>query len=186
MTNRILFLSGILFFLIGQTLLAKGQAYVNGQEPIDFAHWFLLVGAVLLIPQVITHPKKNFGYIGVPLTIIGIVGIIGMCVLDFIFWSYPDQEGRNAFYEHISKVPSVWDAFMVYGSSSKIFNVGLLLIALDYIKTRKVGIAVLVFASLILWNLIPVPNRLVSGYGLTLVAFALIYFGKGRLSGASD
>ena len=39
---RILFLIGVALFLIGQIILSKGNDYVYAQEPIDFAHWFLL------------------------------------------------------------------------------------------------------------------------------------------------
>ena len=82
-TNKILFLIGLIFFLLGQLILAKGNDFVYNQEPIDFAHWFLLIGVTLLIPQTVTFPKKIYSLIGIPLTLIGIVCIIGMCVLDF-------------------------------------------------------------------------------------------------------
>ena len=48
MTYRIFFLIGLPFFLIGQIILAQGNAFVYSQKPIDFAHWFLLIGAVFL------------------------------------------------------------------------------------------------------------------------------------------
>ena len=75
-TNKTLFLIGLLFFLIGQMILAKGNDFVYHQAPIDFAHWFLLVGVTLLIPQTVTFPKKIYSLIGAPLTLIGIVCII--------------------------------------------------------------------------------------------------------------
>lgn len=37
-TNKTLFLIGLLFFLIGQMILAKGNDFVYHQAPIDFAH----------------------------------------------------------------------------------------------------------------------------------------------------
>ena len=94
MFYRILFIIGISFLLIGQIILSKGNAFVYSLEPIDFAHWSLLVGVVLLIPQVISFPKTPFSYIGIPLTIIGITCIIGMCVIDFIFWSFTNDQLR--------------------------------------------------------------------------------------------
>ncbi|MFT5253282.1 MAG: hypothetical protein ACI87N_002314, partial [Flavobacteriales bacterium] len=83
MTYKISFIVGLVFFLIGQIIMFKGNNFVYAQEPIDFAHWFLLVGVVLLIPQVVSFPKNIFSLIGIPLTLIGITCIIGMCVLDF-------------------------------------------------------------------------------------------------------
>ncbi|EAR00017.1 hypothetical protein [Maribacter sp. HTCC2170] len=174
LTNRLLFLFGLIFFLIGQLLLAKGNDFVYNQEPIDFAHWFLLVGVTLLIPQTVTFPKKIYSLIGIPLTLIGIVCIIGMCVLDFIWWSFPTEETRIEFTNHISQVPSIWKPFITIGPSSKIFNLGLLILSLNYLKENIMGVLLILLAALILWNIIPLPFRLVFGYVLTLIGFSMI------------
>jgi len=178
LTYRILFLIGISFFLAGQVILAKGNEFVYNQSPIDFAHWCLLIGAVLLIPQTVSFPKKFFSYIGIPLTLIGIVCIIGMCVLDFIWWSFPNEEMRIEFTNHISQIPSIWKPFITIGPSSKVFNLGLLILSLNYLEKEKIGIAVLFIGTLFLWHIIPVPFRLVFGYSLTLIAFTIILFRK--------
>jgi hypothetical protein len=177
-TNKTLFLVGLVFFLIGQLILAKGNDFVYRQEPIDFAHWFLLVGVVLMIPQTVSFPRKFFSLIGIPLTLIGIVCIIGMCVLDFIWWSFPTEEMRNEFTNHISQVPSIWKPFITIGPSSKVFNLGLLILSLNYLEKGKVGIIILLIANLILWHIIPLPFRLVFGYVLTLIGFSTILLRK--------
>lgn len=174
MTYRIFFLIGLVLFLIGQIIMSKGNDFVYAQEPIDFAHWFLLVGVVLLIPQVVSFPKKIFSLIGIPLTLIGIVCTIGMCVLDFIWWSFPNYEMRNDFTQHISQVPSIWKTFMIIGPSSKIFNLGLLILSLNYFKKEKLGIVIILLANLILWHIIPLPFRLIFGYALTFIGFSII------------
>jgi hypothetical protein len=176
MTYKLFFIFGLILFLIGQILLAQGNEFVYNQKPIDFAHWFLLIGSVCLIPQVVSFPKKIFGLIGIPLTLIGIACMIGMCVIDFIFWSFPTDELRNEFASHIMRVPSIWKPFMTIGSSSKVFNLGLLILSLNYIRTQKIGVGILFIATLILWHIIPLPFRLVSGYTLTLIGFSLILF----------
>ncbi|MFK2821301.1 hypothetical protein U0L90_14320 [Flavobacteriaceae sp. LMIT009] len=181
MIYRVLFILGLIFFLIGQIILTKGNEFVYNQEPIDFAHWFLLVGAVLLIPQVLSFPKKIFSYVGIPLTLIGIVCIIGMCVLDFIWWSFPTEEMRIEFTNHISQVPSIWKPFISIGPSSKVFNLGLLLLSLNYLTKEKLGIAIIVLANLILWHIIPLPFRLVFGYALTLIGFSIILFRTSKI-----
>jgi peptidoglycan/LPS O-acetylase OafA/YrhL len=84
-TNKTFFIVGLVLFLIGQVILAKGNDFVYNQEPIDFAHWFLLIGVILLIPQTVSFPKSTVSLIGIPLTLVGIVCTIGMCVLDFIW-----------------------------------------------------------------------------------------------------
>ena len=174
-TNKILFLIGLIFFLLGQLILAKGNDFVYNQEPIDFAHWFLLIGVTLLIPQTVTFPKKIYSLIGIPLTLIGIVCIIGMCVLDFIWWSFPNEEMKNEFTNHISKVPSIWKPFMTVGPSSKVFNLGLLILSLNYLKKGKLGIILIFIANLILWHIIPLPYRLVFGYVISLIGFGIIF-----------
>ncbi len=180
MTYRILFLIGLIFFLTGQIILAQGNDFVYSQEPIDFAHWFLFVGAVLLIPQVVSFPKKSFSFIGIPLTLVGIACVIGMCVLDFIWWSFPNQEMRSEFTNHISQIPSIWKPFITIGSSSKIFNLGLLILSLNYFKKEKAGIVIIFIATLILWHVIPLPFRLVFGYALTFIGFSIILLRKGN------
>jgi hypothetical protein len=173
--NRILFLIGLFLFLMGQIILAQGNDFVYSQQPIDFAHWLLLVGIVCLIPQVVSFPKKIFSLVGIPLSLIGIVCIIGMCVLDFIWWSFPNEEMRAEFTKHISSIPSIWKPFVSIGPSSKIFNLGLLILSLNYFDKKKVGIVIILIANLILWNIVPFPFRLVIGYLLTLIGFIIIF-----------
>ena len=176
---RIAFILGLLFFLIGQIILAQGVEFVYAQKPIDYAHWCLFVGAVLIIPQVVVFPNKIFSYIGIPLTLIGIACIIGMCVLDFIWWSFPNEEMRSDFTNHISQIPSIWKPFITIGSSSKVFNLGLLVLSLNYLSGRKLGVAIVLAANLILWHVIPLPQRLVWGYALTSIGFSIILFNQG-------
>jgi hypothetical protein len=180
MTYKISFIIGLVFFLIGQIILSKGNDFVYAQEPIDFAHWFLLIGVVLLIPQVVSFPKSIFSLIGIPLTLIGITCIIGMCVLDFIWWSFPNDEMRNEFTNHISQIPSIWKTFMIIGPSSKIFNLGLLILSLNYFKNNKVEILIILIANLILWHIIPLPFRLIFGYAITLIGFIIILVRSGK------
>jgi hypothetical protein len=180
MTYRIFFLIGLTFFLIGQIILAQGNDFVYSQQPIDFAHWFLFVGAVFLIPQIASFPNSIFSYIGIPLSLIGVVCIIGMCVLDFIWWSFPSEEARLEFTNHVSQIPSIWKPFITVGSSSKVFNLGLLVLSLNYLKKEKVGVAIIFIATLILWHIIPLPFRLIFGYSLTLIGYSIILLRKGN------
>lgn len=59
MNYKILFIVGLLFEVIAQILLSRGNDFVYAQKPIDFAHWFLLLGVIFMIPQVIYFPKKT-------------------------------------------------------------------------------------------------------------------------------
>jgi len=80
MNYKTLFLFGLLFEVIAQILLAQGNEFVFALKPIDFTHWFLLIGVVFMIPQVVNFPKSFFTYLGTPIALIGIVCLIGMCV----------------------------------------------------------------------------------------------------------
>lgn len=176
MRHKLFFILGLIFLLSGQILLAQGNEFVYNLKPIDFAHWCLLVGVVFLIPQVVHFKKSVFSTIGVPLTIVGITCMIGMCVLDFIFWSCPTDELRDQFANHLINQPTIWKPFITIGPSSKVFNLGLLILSLNYFKTSKLGVSILLLACLILWHIIPLPFRLVVGYSLTLIAFILLLF----------
>ena len=175
-TYKLFFLLGLVFELTGQILLSRGNDFVYGLRPIDFAHWSLLLGVVLLLPQVVSSPNMIFSYIGIPLAIGGIVCIIGMCVLDFIWWSQPNQEVRNEFAGHLSKFPSIWKPFITSGP--KYLNIGLFFLSLNYFKNSKIGVLIIVIATLIFINLIPIPFKLIVGYSLTLIGFGLIFLKK--------
>jgi hypothetical protein len=103
-----------------------------------------------------------------------------MCVLDFIWWSFPSEEARIEFTRHVSKVPSIWTPFITTGSSSKVFNLGLFLLSLNYLKQEKVGVVIILVATLILMHIIPLPFRLVFGYSLTLIGFSIIFIKTGN------
>mgnify|MGYP000173903801 CR=1 FL=1 len=129
-----------------------------------------------MMPQIVSFPNKIISYVGVPIAIIGVVCIIGMCVLDFIWWSYPTQQMRNQFASHISKVPSIWKPFITTGTN--FLNIGLLLLSLNYFRKNKLGTITVVIASLMIFIGMPIPFRLVFGYLLTAIGFAIIFYKK--------
>ena len=68
------FLLGLLFYTIGQFLIFNffDVGEWRNQQPIDFTHWFMLIGVLLLIPQIGNFPKSKLNLIGTPLLVIGI------------------------------------------------------------------------------------------------------------------
>ncbi|TCP25049.1 hypothetical protein EV195_10480 [Tenacibaculum skagerrakense] len=171
---KILFVIGLLFEAIGQILLSRGNEFVYALKPIDFAHWSLLLGVVLLIPQVGNFPRSMATYLGVPTILIGITCIIGMCVLDFIWWSQPNQEIRNEFAGHLYNVKAIWNPFIAVGPN--FLNVGLFLLALNYIKTTKTGVILIVLATLTVFFGSFIPSRLIYVYLITAIGYGLIFF----------
>ena len=168
---KALFLIGLLLETIGQVMLYQGSALFY--KPIDFAHWCLLLGVVFLIPQVISFPDKVFSYLGIPVVIIGIASIIGMCVIDFTLWSYqPDYEARSTFFQHISKVTPVWKPFMKIGPP--FLNVGLLLLSFNYLKENKLGVALVILATV--FTQISIPVNMIVLYGTTFIGYGVIFY----------
>lgn len=176
MNYKTLFIIGLLFEVIAQILLAQGNEFVYALKPIDFTHWFILVGVVFMIPQVVTFPNKIFSYIGFPIALVGIVCLIGMCVLDFIWWSQPTQEIRNEFASQISKVPSIWKPFISFGPS--ILNFGVLILSFNYIKQNKLGVILIFLATLVIYFGRFIPHRLIYGYLLTAIGFSMLFYQK--------
>lgn len=176
MNYKNLFILGLLFEMIGQILLSKGNDFVYAQRPIDFTHWFILLGAVFMMPQVVSFPKKIHSYFGAPITIIGIVSLIGMCVLDFVWWSFPNQEMRNELAKHLSQVPVIWKPFITIGPVFT--NIGLFILSFNYFKKNKLGFFIITLATFIILFARFIPHRLIYGYLITAIGFVSIFYPK--------
>lgn len=171
---KILFVLGLLFESIGQILLSKGNEFVYALKPIDFAHWSLLIGVVLLIPQIGNFKKSIFTFIGVPVIMIGITCIIGMCVLDFVWWSQPTQDIRNEFAGHLAKFPMIWKPFISVGPN--FINVGLAVLSLNYLKNQKVGVVLILLATLTVFFGRFIPSRFIYVYLVSAIGYAFVFF----------
>ena len=125
--NEILFLLGLFTYTVGQYLIFiyfNDLEKLHNQEPIDFSHWLMIFGVLLLIPQIGNFPKSRWNYISSPTLILGIGLIIGMCVLDFVFWSLKEPELKRQVSEHLINTPEIWKPFMKF--NGLLFNLGLL------------------------------------------------------------
>lgn len=122
---ELIFLLGLLVYTAGQFLIFvffNDIDALHAQEPIDFAHWSMLIGVLLLIPQTANFPKTRLNLIGMPILILGIGLIIGMCVIDFVFWSIESPEQKREIASQLGNTPSIWVPFMIL--SGKLFNLG--------------------------------------------------------------
>ena len=77
---------GLILIIISQLLMAFGYQFLMAQRPIDYAHWTLLLGAVLLFSMWFSLPENSTKNIGLAIMTLGIGGVVGMCTLDFILW----------------------------------------------------------------------------------------------------
>jgi len=130
----------------------------------------MIIGVLFLIPQIGNFPKSKFNYISSPSLILGIGLIIGMCVLDFVFWSLKDPEFKSQVAKHLINTTEIWTPFMKI--SGKIFTFGLLTSSFNYLKNSKLGVSLVTLGVLVVylpgggWDNIP-------GYLLITVGFYL-------------
>lgn len=143
MKTKQLCLLGLLFFLISYLFFSK--VLPNFQNPIDFAHWFNLIGACLLLSFNNVFPKNKLNAAASVLTALGVVAHIGLCTIDFIMWSYGNNDlGKEELSVQISNAPSILYPFVIVGPS--LLFLGLSIHALNFIKTNPIS-SVLVFIS---------------------------------------
>ncbi len=136
--TKILFVIGFVLLILAQISFSFTDA-INLLEPIDFIHWTILIGAVLVIPGVLRFSNGMFSKIGTPITLAGIATTIGMCAIDFVLWSYnSDQKARADLYYQLIEEPSIWMVFITVGPA--LFFVGLSIQSFDYLKTNIKGV----------------------------------------------
>ena len=150
--NEFYFLLGLVLYTVGQFLIFifyNDIEALHSQEPIDFAHWFMLIGVLLLIPQIGNFPKSRWNYISSPTLILGIGLIIGMCVLDFVFWSLKEPELKRQVTEHLINTPEIWKPFMKF--NGLLFNLGLLTSSFCYYQNSKTGTLLVLIGTLAIY-----------------------------------
>ncbi|OXA98935.1 hypothetical protein B0A75_12770 [Flavobacterium oncorhynchi] len=144
MKTKHLCLLGLLFFLISYLFFSK--ILPNFQKPIDFAHWFNLIGACLLLSFNDVFPKSRLNSAASVLTSLGVIAHIGLCTIDFIMSSYGNNEiAKEALSNQISNSPSILYPFVVVGPS--LLFIGLAIHAFGFVKTDTIKSLMVVFAS---------------------------------------
>lgn len=130
-------LIGLSFFVISYIMFSQGSKLSYFQKPIDFAHWFNLIGAVLLLSFNKVFPKNNLNTFASFITTLGVIAHIGLCTIDFIMWSFGnDENAKMELSKHISDTPSILYPFIIIGPS--LLFVGLAAHALNFIKTYPI------------------------------------------------
>ena len=150
--HEILFLLGLFTYTVGQYLIFiyfNDLEKLHNQEPIDFSHWLMIFGVLLLIPQIGNFPKSRWNYISSPTLILGIGLIIGMCVLDFVFWSLKEPELKRQVSEHLINTPEIWKPFMKF--NGLLFNLGLLTSSFCYYQNSKTGTLLVLIGTLAIY-----------------------------------
>lgn len=146
MKLKTLCLIGLLLFVTSYIMFSKGAQWAFAQKPIDFAHWFNLIGAVLLISFNNVFPKNKINSLASFLTLLGVIAHIGLCTIDFIMWSYGNDEIIKAeLSNHIANTPSILYPFIIVGPS--LLFVGLAIHASNFIKTNPISSMMVIIAA---------------------------------------
>ncbi|MBK8564285.1 MAG: hypothetical protein IPN76_13340 [Saprospiraceae bacterium] len=139
MNYKFLGVLGLFMLAISRLLMLNGEAFIQSQQPFDFVHLLMLAGAVLTLSLSHVFPKNIFNSIATPLTILGIIAHVGMCAIDFVFWSFGDDSGaRNALVGHLLNKPVIWLPFFVIGPA--LLFVGITTQAWHFIKSQPVAV----------------------------------------------
>ncbi|WP_298903434.1 hypothetical protein [uncultured Psychroserpens sp.] len=176
MKSKTICLLGLIFFVISYIYFAQGS--LSAQKHIDLAHWFNLIGAVLLFFFNFVFPKNRLNSVASILTGLGVIAHIGLCTIDFMMWSFGnDDMGRNALSEQISNTPSILYPFVIIGPS--LLFVGLALHALNFIKTNTISSLMVIIGgpfvglSYFIWNngILMLISCVVFASGLALLLY---------------
>jgi hypothetical protein len=144
MTTKQLCLLGLLFFLISYLFFSK--VLPDFQIPIDFAHWFNLMGACFLLPFNDVFPKNKLNFVASIVTALGVIAHIGLCTIDFIMWSFGNNEvAKEALSNQISNTPSILYPFVIVGPS--LLFIGLAIHALNFFKTNTISAAMVIIGA---------------------------------------
>ena len=146
MKPKTICLIGLFFFVLSYIMFSNSAAFEYFKKPVDFAHWFNLIGACLLLSFNNAFPKNRLNSVASVITAFGVVAHIGLCTIDFIMWSYGDNEvAKSALSEHLSNTPSILFPFVVVGPS--LLFVGLAVHAFNFIKTHMVSALMVIIGA---------------------------------------
>lgn len=178
MKTKHLCVLGSLFFILSYLLFSNGS--LRMQKPIDFAHWFNLIGACLLFFFNRAFPKNKLASIAAFITTLGVISHIGLCTIDFIMWSFGEDDiSRNELRNHINHTPSILYPFIIVGPS--LLFVGLSIHALNFIKTNPISaLMVILGAPTIGFSFFVLQNGLFMLLGCTvfILGLTLLLFRK--------
>jgi hypothetical protein len=145
MKTKLFCLIGLLFFVTSYLLFSK--VLPDFQSPVDFAHWFNLIGACFLLSFNDVFPKNRLNSVASVLTALGVIAHIGLCTIDFIMTSYGANDlAREELSRQISNSPSILYPFVIIGPS--LLFIGLSLHALNFIKTNTMSFLMIFISSL--------------------------------------
>jgi hypothetical protein len=172
MRTKTICIIGLAFFVMSYILFS--QISLNTQKPIDFAHWFNLIGAVLLISFNFVFPKSTLNSIASIITTIGVIAHISLCTIDFIFWSFGNNEIKSEELRiQLTNTPSILYPFVIIGPS--MLFIGLSLHAANFIKVEPIKVIMVIIGSIIIgFSFFALKNGIFMLLGCLLFALGLV------------
>jgi hypothetical protein len=174
--QKTLCIIGLIFFVSSYVFFSQGS--LSAQKHIDLAHWFNLIGAVLLLSFNNVFPRNKLNSAASVITALGVIAHIGLCTIDFIMWSFGnDDVGRNELSEQISNTPLILYPFVIVGPS--LLFVGLATHALNFITTNPISSLMVIMGgpfvglSYFIWNngILMLISCMVFASGLALLLY---------------
>ena len=177
--DKTLLILGLLTYLAGQIWIVNSGSMTKDQIAIDAIHWLMFAGAALMIPFAARMPRRGLSLLAGPLLMVGCILVIGMCMIDFVLWSFPDVDMRNAVVGELMATPPVWTPFIEWAGLT--FTGALALTGLTYWRQSIVGAGlVLIGAAVILaWGIGSNPY----GYATMIVGFLVCFWSERRGEG---
>ena len=172
--DKALLLLGLSLYLAGQIWISITGSMTSQQIPIDGIHWLMLIGASLLLPFAARLPRTGLAAVAGPLLMLGIVLVIGMCIVDFVLWSVPEQPFRDEVSSHLINTSMIWQPFIVI--SGYVFTPALALTSFCYYRLTKLG-PILAVIGMVTVGVGPIWTN-IPGYALIIAGFAVCFWSK--------
>ncbi|MEZ5823351.1 MAG: hypothetical protein R3C97_00955 [Geminicoccaceae bacterium] len=146
--DRALFVAGLVLFLGALVLVFTFGAGNRTETRIDHSHWSMLAGSVFMLPFAVKLRRNLWAVAGSIMLTAGIVGVIGMCVIDLVFWGIADDALRDAVAAELVAIPSIWWPFMLYGPEEVLYS-GMVLASACYWRWTRAGTAFVTLGAIL-------------------------------------
>ena len=178
--NSVLFLAVSLAAMgVGQLLLSFGRDFINAQQPIDWAHWLILIGAVGGALSISGFGYGRLGRIARSLVVIGAVGFGGMVAIDLLLWMLPAEPMLDDALSAALDAPQVAVPFLWVGPA--LFFIGLALVAVEWLRLSAWAAGLFIVGTVLSG-----VGAATGVDGITLVSFAIMLAGLGGLFAATS
>lgn len=175
--DKSLLVLGLVLYFAGTIAVNVLGATTKIDSAIDITHWLMLSGAALTIPFAARLPRNGIALLGGPMLLVGTVLIVGMCVIDLVFWSLPDPALQAEVARELTATPALWLPFMDF--SGWVFIPALALASIVYWRRSRLGVVLThIGAAAIL--VLPIWSN---PYGFFLILLGYLFCIRGDVKG---